>query len=199
MHISAVPDKTAHTLSTVELDEDVYHANIAAAARILYFRQDYVWTYVTQYSSGTTCWRNEHGETVLVSTDGIIHNRKMEQQVLDDRYKEDGTPLFRAPEMKRPPIAERVNGRWKSYSTRCTKLIERANKGEQGGLPDELPRAFVEDIAQWSVVFVHYQYGWEQDRTALNFQEDLADHWPAAWMLWLFQTIGYLKYTDGVI
>jgi len=74
MHISTAPDKTAHTLATIELNDDTYHRNIANAARVLYERQDAVWSYVTQFSSGTTYWRDANGSVCSVDIRGVIRH-----------------------------------------------------------------------------------------------------------------------------
>lgn len=110
----------------------------------------------------------------------------------------ENIPETRAPHKRRPPLAKNRGGRTITMSKAGTDLVAAAILGEQGGLPPTLPRAFVEDMAQWALVWLHSEYGHMGDRSALNFQEDLCEWWPRAWMLWVFQNIGYIKYTDPI-
>lgn len=103
-------------------------------------------------------------------------------------------PENRAPRHGRPKIIFLKRGHIMSASEVTKNLVRRFNRGEEGGLPPLLPRAFVEDLAEWSAAVVNSQYGWPQDRAEYNFQEDLCEHWPASWMLWVFNNVGCLQY-----
>ena len=100
----------------------------------------------------------------------------------------------RAPQKERPAIITKMGKRIIANSGPGAELVRRAKMGEKGGLPPLLPQAFVEDVAQWALVWLHSEYGHLADRGPLNYQEDLADHWPQAWVLWMFGTIGFIDY-----
>jgi hypothetical protein len=103
-------------------------------------------------------------------------------------------PLERAPRKDRPPLITRKGKHIEYLSPKCDMAIQFVRNGSQGELPILLPKAFVEDMAEWADTYHREQFGWMDDRSAINLQEDLADHWPIDWIIWVFVNIGYISY-----
>ena len=71
-------------------------------------------------------------------------------------------------------------------------LIARANKQEEGSIPNAVPKEFLEDcIAQATM---HAEGGTACSVHGLILQEEMAEKYPAKWMLWAFSETGWWDY-----
>ena len=61
VHISECSDKSARALVSTDLLLDAYHDAIWQSARYCVNHGRGNWTYVTQYASGTCCWKSPNG------------------------------------------------------------------------------------------------------------------------------------------
>jgi hypothetical protein len=63
-------------------------------------------------------------------------------------------------------------------------LVARHDKGEEGSVPEQLPVAFLEDCIHYTRMA--YSEGVACAVHGQLFQDEMAQRWPAQWMLWMF-------------